>query len=124
MAVRVLVVDDSKTIRQTAAIFLKNASFEVETVDDGFECLPVIMTFDPDIIFLDVMMPRLDGYQTCTIIKSHPGLKTTGVVMLSSKDGLFDLARGRLAGVDAHLSKPFTKDQLIEAIHRHARKTN
>jgi twitching motility two-component system response regulator PilG len=122
MSKRVLIVDDSKTIRDVARSHLKGDEFDVELVEDGFDCLPAVMVFDPDIIFLDVMMPRLDGYETCSILKSNPRLKGIAVVMISSKDGLFDLARGRMAGVDAHLNKPFSKDDLINAVRSYARK--
>ncbi len=116
---RVLVIDDSKTIRRTAETLLKKAGCEVATADDGFEALAKIADQRPHIIFVDIMMPRLDGYQTCSLIKRNQSFKNTPVIMLSSKDGLFDKARGRIVGSEEYLTKPFTKEELLGAIRRH-----
>jgi len=115
----VMVIDDSKTIRRTAETLLKKAGCEVITAIDGFEALAKIADHRPDIIFVDIMMPRLDGYQTCALIKNNHNYKSTPVIMLSSKDGLFDKARGRIVGSEQYLTKPFTKDELLGAITRH-----
>ena len=111
-----MVIDDSKTIRRTAETLLKKAGCEVITATDGFEALSIIADSRPDIIFVDIMMPRLDGYQTCALIKNNKDFKKTPVIMLSSKDSLFDRARGRVVGSDQYLTKPFTKDELLGAI--------
>lgn len=116
---RVMVIDDSKTIRRTAETLLKKAGCEVITATDGFEALAKIADHKPDIIFVDIMMPRLDGYQTTALIKNNKQFKTTPVIMLSSKDGLFDRARGRIVGSEQYLTKPFTKDELLGAIKKH-----
>lgn len=116
---KVMVIDDSKTIRRTAETLLTRASCKVITATDGFEALAKIADHRPDIIFVDIMMPRLDGYQTCALIKSNPQFSRTPVIMLSSKDGLFDRARGRIVGSDAYLTKPFTRDELTEAVSVH-----
>lgn len=116
---KVMVIDDSKTIRRTAESLLKKAGCEVLTAVDGFEALSVIADTHPDIIFVDIMMPRLDGYQTCALIKNNDDFKDTPVIMLSSKDGLFDRARGRIVGSEQYLTKPFTKDELLGAIRHH-----
>ncbi len=113
---KVMVIDDSKTIRRTAETLLKKAGCDVITATDGFEALSVIADSKPDIIFVDIMMPRLDGYQTCALIKNNKDFKNTPVIMLSSKDSLFDRARGRVVGSDQYLTKPFTKDELLGAI--------
>ena len=113
---KVMVIDDSKTIRRTAETLLKKAGCDVITATDGFEALSVIADSKPDIIFVDIMMPRLDGYQTCALIKNNKEFKKTPVIMLSSKDSLFDRARGRVVGSDQYLTKPFTKDELLGAI--------
>ena len=118
--IRVLVIDDSNTIRRSAEIFLRQAGYEVILAEDGFDALAKISDHEPQIIFVDIMMPRLDGYQTCALIKQNPVLKSTPVIMLSSKDGVFDRARGRLAGSDRYLTKPFTKEALLEAVHEYA----
>jgi twitching motility two-component system response regulator PilG len=118
---KVMVIDDSKTIRRTAESLLKKAGCEVVTATDGFEALAKIADEKPDIIFVDIMMPRLDGYQTCALIKNNQAFKETPVIMLSSKDGLFDRARGRIVGSDQYLTKPFTKDELLGAIREHVR---
>lgn len=119
---KVMVIDDSKTIRRTAETLLKKEGCEVVTATDGFEALSKITDQAPDIIFVDIMMPRLDGYQTCALIKHNQVFKTTPVIMLSSKDGLFDKARGRIVGSEQYLTKPFTKDELLGAIKRHVKK--
>ncbi|MET4676775.1 MULTISPECIES: twitching motility response regulator PilG [unclassified Luteibacter] len=117
---RVMVIDDSKTIRRTAETLLKKEGCDVLTAVDGFEALAKISDQKPNIIFVDIMMPRLDGYQTCALIKNNAQFRGTPVVMLSSKDGLFDKARGRIVGADQYLTKPFTRDELLGAIHRYA----
>lgn len=119
--VKVMVIDDSNTIRRSAEIFLGQAGCEVILAEDGFDALAKIADHHPDLIFVDVMMPRLDGYQTCALIKKNPRFKATPVVMLSSKDGLFDRARGRMVGSDQYLTKPFTKDSLLAAVGEHVR---
>ncbi|MFP3872907.1 MAG: twitching motility response regulator PilG [Thiohalophilus sp.] len=113
---KVLVIDDSKTIRRTAETLLKKVGCEVITAEDGFEALSKIADTHPDIIFVDIMMPRLDGYQTTALIKNNKVFRDTPVVMLSSKDGLFDRARGRIVGSEQYLTKPFTKEELLGAI--------
>ena len=120
---KVLVIDDSKTIRRTAETLLKKEGCEVVTAVDGFEALAMIADHRPDIIFVDIMMPRLDGYQTCALIKHNAMFKSTPVIMLSSKDGLFDRARGRIVGSEQYLTKPFTKDELLGAIQNHVKKS-
>ncbi|MBS1155829.1 MAG: two-component system response regulator [Proteobacteria bacterium] len=119
--VKVMVIDDSNTIRRSAEIFLGQAGCEVILAEDGFDALAKIADHHPDLIFVDVMMPRLDGYQTCALIKKNPRFKATPVVMLSSRDGLFDRARGRMVGSDQYLTKPFTKDSLLAAVGEHVR---
>ena len=114
--IKVLVIDDSNTIRRSAEMFLRQAGYEVILAEDGFDALAKIADHQPRLIFVDIMMPRLDGYQTCALIKQNPQLKSTPVIMLSSKDGVFDRARGRLAGSDRYLTKPFTKEGLIAAV--------
>jgi len=118
---RVLVIDDSNTIRRSAEIFLKQGGCEVVLAEDGFDALAKISDHRPDLIFCDILMPRLDGYQTCAIIKRNPAFATVPVIMLSSKDGLFDKARGRMVGSEDYLTKPFTKDQLLQAVQLHCR---
>jgi twitching motility two-component system response regulator PilG len=113
---KVLVIDDSKTIRRTAEMLLAREGCEVFTAIDGFDALAKLAEHRPDIVFVDIMMPRLDGYQTCALIKHSKDFKGTPVVMLSSKDGLFDRARGRIVGSEHYLTKPFTKDELLGAI--------
>ncbi len=113
---KVMVIDDSKTIRRTAETLLKKVGCDVVTASDGFEALSKIADNQPDIIFIDIMMPRLDGYQTTALIKNNKRFKKTPVVMLSSKDGLFDRARGRIVGSEQYLTKPFTKEELLGAI--------
>ena len=117
--IKVMVIDDSKTIRRTAETLLKKAGCEVITATDGFEALAKITDQNPDIIFVDIMMPRLDGYQTCALIKNNQAYRDTPVILLTSKDGLFDRARGRIVGSDRYLTKPFTKDELLGAIREH-----
>jgi len=114
-----MVIDDSSTIRKTAETLLKRAGFEVITAADGFEAMSVVADQHPDIIFIDIMMPRLDGYQTCALIKNNRRFGSTPIVMLSSKDGLFDRARGKLAGSEQHIHKPFTQDDLVNAINKY-----
>ena len=114
--VRVLVIDDSNTIRRSAEMFLRQAGFEVILAEDGFDALAKINDHQPHVIFVDIMMPRLDGYQTCSLIKHNKVFRETPVIMLSSKDGLFDRARGRIVGSEQYLTKPFTKDELLGAI--------
>ncbi|NCT97161.1 MAG: two-component system response regulator [Hydrogenophaga sp. SCN 70-13] len=117
-ALKVLVVDDSNTIRRSAEIFLKQGGHEVLLADDGFDALAKINDYQPDLIFCDILMPRLDGYQTCAIIKRNARFASIPVVMLSSKDGVFDKARGRMVGSQDYLTKPFTKDQLLQAVQQ------
>ena len=116
---KVMVIDDSKTIRRTAETLLKKEGCDVVTAIDGFEALAKISDQQPNIIFVDIMMPRLDGYQTCALIKKNGKHKTTPVIMLSSKDSLFDRARGRMVGSDEYLTKPFTKESLLKAVEAH-----
>ena len=120
--IKVMVIDDSNTIRRSAEIFLAQAGCQVVLAEDGFDALAKIADHAPDLIFVDIMMPRLDGYQTCALIKKNPRLAPTPVIMLSSRDGLFDRARGRMAGSDEYLTKPFTKDSLLKAVASHARR--
>jgi len=121
---KVMVIDDSKTIRRTAETLLKKVGCEVITATDGFEALAKIADHRPDIIFVDIMMPRLDGYQTTALIKNNKVFKTTPVIMLSSKDGLFDRARGRIVCSEQYLTKPFTKEELLGAIKKHVAKAS
>ncbi len=116
---KILVIDDSKTIRRTAETLLSREGCQVYTAVDGFDALAKIADHHPDVIFVDIMMPRLDGYQTCALIKHNRTFKDTPVIMLSSKDGLFDRARGRIVGSEHYLTKPFTKDELLGAIRGH-----
>lgn len=116
---KVLIIDDSKTIRRTAEALLDKAGYKVITANDGFEALAKVAEQRPDLIFVDVMMPRLDGYQTCALIKHNTQFKDTPVIMLTSKDGLFDRARGRIVGSDEYLTKPFTKEELLGAVRQH-----
>jgi twitching motility two-component system response regulator PilG len=117
--IKVMVIDDSNTIRRSAEIFLVQAGCKVILAEDGFDALSKITDHQPDVIFCDIMMPRLDGYQTCALIKKNARFAGTPVVMLSSKDGLFDRARGRMVGSDEYLTKPFTKDSLLKAVGAH-----
>lgn len=115
-----MVIDDSSTIRRSAEIFLSQVGCQVLLAEDGFDALAKINDHSPAIIFCDILMPRLDGYQTCALIKKSPNFSNTPVIMLSSKDGLFDRARGRMVGSDQYLTKPFTKDTLLAAVRSHA----
>jgi twitching motility two-component system response regulator PilG len=117
--VKVMVIDDSNTIRRSAEIFLNQAGCEVILAQDGFDALSKITDHEPDVVFVDIMMPRLDGYQTCSLIKRNAKYRATPVIMLSSKDGLFDRARGRMVGSDEYLTKPFTKDTLLTAVREY-----
>ena len=119
-AAKVLVIDDSNTIRRSAEMFLRQAGYEVILAEDGFDALAKVNDHDPQLIFCDILMPRLDGYQTCALIKRSPRFSRTPVVMLSSKDGLFDRARGRMVGSSEYLTKPFTKDSLLTAVRQHS----
>jgi twitching motility two-component system response regulator PilG len=117
---KVMVIDDSSTIRRSAEIFLSQAGCQVLLAEDGFDALAKINDHAPSVIFCDILMPRLDGYQTCALIKKSPKFSATPVIMLSSKDGLFDRARGRMVGSEQYLTKPFTKDTLLAAVRTHA----
>lgn len=119
----VMVIDDSNTIRRSAEIFLTQAGCRVVLAEDGFDALAKVADHEPDLVFCDVLMPRLDGYQTCSLIKRSPHLSSTPVVMLSSRDGLFDRARGRMVGCEAFLAKPFSRDALLRSVADHARRT-
>jgi twitching motility two-component system response regulator PilG len=119
--VKVMVIDDSNTIRRSAEIFLLQAGCTVILAEDGFDALSKITDHHPDVIFVDIMMRRLDGYQTCELIKKNPRFRGTPVIMLSSKDGLFDRARGRMVGSDLYLTKPFTKESLLKAVAAHVK---
>ncbi len=121
VGIKVLVIDDSNTIRRSAEIFLKQGGHNVLLAEDGFDALSKVNDHDPDLIFCDILMPRLDGYQTCAIIKRNARFASVPVIMLSSKDGLFDKARGRMVGSEDYLTKPFTKDQLLQAVAQHRR---
>ena len=116
---KVLVIDDSNTIRRSAEIFLRQGGHEVVLAEDGFDALSKVADHQPDIVFVDIMMPRLDGYQTCSLIKHNKVFKSIPVIMLSSKDGLFDRARGRIVGSEHYLTKPFTREELLSAIETH-----
>ena len=113
---KVLVIDDSSTIRRTAEIFLSQAGCQVLLAEDGFEALAKVGDMHPDLIFCDILMPRLDGYQTCALIKKSPRFHAIPVIMLSSRDGVFDRSRGRLVGAQDHLAKPFTRESLLQAV--------
>ena len=119
-SLKIMIIDDSKTIRKSAETLLNKEGCEVLTAEDGFEALSVIAVNKPDIIFVDIMMPRLDGYQTCTLIKNNRQFRDTPVIMLTSKDSIFDKARGRIVGSEEYLTKPFTRDDLLQAVSRHA----
>ena len=119
-SLRILVVDDSATIRRSAESMLTTEGYEVVTAENGFEALSKVARHNPNLIFVDIMMPRLDGYQTCAIIKNNTQYRSTPVIMLTSKDGLFDQARGRVVGSDLYLTKPFTKEELLAAVKQHA----
>ncbi len=121
-SITVLVIDDSNTIRRSAELFLTQAGYDVILAEDGFAALTKVTEYKPDVIFVDIMMPRLDGYQACALIKRSPKFHSTPVIMLSSKDSAFDRARGRLVGSDEYLTKPFTRDDLVNAVEQHAQK--
>ena len=120
---KIMLIDDSRTIRRSAETMLSKEGCEVITANDGFEALALIHKHEPDMIFVDIMMPRLDGYQTCAIIKNNARFKNVPVVMLTSKDGLFDKARGRIVGSDHYLTKPFTRDELLAAVRQQRERT-
>jgi twitching motility two-component system response regulator PilG len=120
-AAKVLVIDDSNTIRRSAEIFLRQGGYDVVLAEDGFDALSKVSDHVPQLIFCDILMPRLDGYQTCAIIKRNPRFRSVPVIMLSSKDGLFDKARGRMVGSEDYLTKPFTKEQLLKAVEQYRR---
>ena len=120
LGTRVLVIDDSNTIRRSAEMFLRQGGCSVMLAEDGFDALVKVIDYQPDIIFVDILMPRLDGYQTCALIKKNARFSATPVIMLSSKDGLFDRARGRMVGSDEYLTKPFTKDSLLKTVGVHS----
>ncbi len=117
-ALKILVVDDSNTIRRSAEIFLKHGGHDVMLAEDGFDALSKVNDYQPNLIFCDILMPRLDGYQTCAIIKRNERFSGVPIVMLSSKDGVFDKARGRMVGAQDYLTKPFTKEQLLQAVQQ------
>ena len=119
---KVMIIDDSNTIRRSAEIFLKQSGCTVVLAEDGFDALAKVADTEPDVVFCDILMPRLDGYQTCAMIKKSPRFKDTPVVMLSSKDGLFDRARGRMVGSDQYLTKPFTKESLLKTVSEYAKR--
>lgn len=119
-SLKVMIIDDSKTIRKSAETLLNKEGCEVLTAEDGFDALAKIAEHKPDLIFVDIMMPRLDGYQTCTLIKNNRQFRDTPVIMLTSKDSIFDKARGRIVGSEEYLTKPFTRDDLLQAVNRHA----
>ncbi len=118
--IKVMIIDDSSTIRKSAEMFLKSSGCEVILAEDGFEAMHKIVDNQPDIIFIDIVMPRLDGYQACMLIKKNPIYQSIPVIMLSSKDGLFDKAKGRIAGSNDYLTKPFSSENLIDFIHKYA----
>ncbi len=113
---KVVLIDDSKTIRQSAKALLEGAGCDVVTASDGFESLAKIVDHQPDIIFIDITMPRLDGFQTCALIKQNNKFKQIPVIMLTSKDGLFDRASSKLVGAEHYITKPFTRDELLEIL--------
>ena len=121
-ALKIMVIDDSSTIRRSAAIFLTQAGYQVVLAEDGFDALAKLSDHHPALIFCDILMPRLDGYQTCSLIRKSVRFHSTPVVMLSSKDGLFDRARGAMVGSSAYLTKPFSKDSLLSAVREHTAK--
>lgn len=122
--IKVLIVDDSNTIRRSAEIFLHDSNCQVITATDGFDAMSKIVYNQPDIVFIDIVMPRLDGYQTCQLIKKNPRFYMTPIIMLSSKNGLFDKAKGHMAGADEYLTKPFTQEVLLAIIQKHALRIN
>lgn len=122
--IKVMVIDDSNTIRKSAEIFLRPFGCEVILAEDGFDAMSKIVENQPDIIFVDITMPRLDGYQACKLVKNNPIYQSTPVIMLSSKDGLFDKARGRMAGSNDYLTKPFTAEGLLSIIRSYTLQQN
>lgn len=116
--IKVMVIDDSNTIRKSAELFLSKAGFRVVTADDGYDAMNKLYEERPDIIFIDILMPRLDGYKACRIIKDNPEFKETPIIFLSSKDGIFDKARGKIMGSDEYLTKPFTREGIVEAVKK------
>ena len=118
-SIKVMIIDDSNTIRKSAEMFLRSSGYEVILAEDGFEAMSKIVDNQPDIIFIDIVMPRLDGYQACMLIKKNPIYQSIPVIMLSSKDGLFDKARGRMVGSNDYLTKPFTTEGLLSIIHKY-----
>ena len=116
---KIMVIDDSSTIRRSAEIFLGQVGYQVILAEDGFDALAKINDYHPDLIFCDILMPRLDGYQTCALIKKSAKFRNTPVIMLSSKDGLFDRARGAIVGSNEYLTKPFTKDSLLKTVRNY-----
>jgi len=120
--IKAVLIDDSNTIRRSGEIFLSQAGCQVVLAEDGFDGLAKVVEYQPDVIFVDVMMPRLDGYQTCALIKNHPHFKNTPVIMLTSKDTLFDRARAKLVGSDQYLIKPFNKQSLVDSVAIHMRR--
>ncbi len=123
-ATRILVIDDSKTIRRSAESLLAREGYEVITANDGYEALAKVVESEPDIIFIDIMMPRLDGYQTCALIKSNARYSAIPIVLLSSKDSIFDKARGRIVGSQSYLTKPFSREDLLNVIAEHLKQTD
>lgn len=119
--IKVMVIDDSTTIRKSADLFLKQAGFEVIVVENGFDALAKVIDERPDIVFIDVMMPKLDGYQTCQIIKQNQDFKDLPIIILSSKDGLIDKARGKIVGSNEYLTKPFSKESIVEAVNKYTK---
>jgi len=118
-SIKVMIVDDSNTIRKSAELFLKQAGYQVFLVEDGYVALSSVVDINPDIIFIDIMMPRLDGYQTCQLIKKNEDFESIPIIMLSSKDGIFDKAKGKMVGSNEYLTKPFTKEHLLSAVKKH-----
>ena len=121
-SIRILVVDDSQTIRRSAELFLTRAGYQVLFAEDGFDALSKVVDFSPEVVFIDIMMPRLDGYQACALIKHNSKFRDTPVIMLSSKDSVFDRARGRSVGCDEYLTKPFSRETLLQAVEQYARR--
>lgn len=117
---KVMVVDDSNTIRKSAEVFLRQAGYDVSLAESGYEALAIIEENTPKLIFLDIIMPRLDGYQTCNLLKSNPDYRHIPIVLLSSKDGLFDQAKGQLAGANEYMTKPFARDELLKVVESYA----
>lgn len=116
--IKVMIIDDSNTICRTAELFLLKEGYEVVKVMNGFDAIAIIMEEKPDVIFVDVLMPKLGGLETCQIIKGHPDFEDTPIIFLSSKDGAYDMARGQMVGADAYLTKPFTKDSIVEMVKK------